>query len=117
MSKINVVVTIKNKNDISEEKYIAIKNNKKITYQEKNCKTKILLDNFKIIRENEDYLVEMNFIPNKKTKGKYLLKENNNQIELEILTDYLIVEDNLILLKYKVITTEQDVIFKLECVK
>ena len=59
----------------------------------------------------------MNFIPNKKTKGKYLLKENNSIIDLEILTDYLIVEDNLIILKYNVITTEQDVIFKLECVK
>ena len=117
MSKINVVVTIKNKNDISEEKYIAIKTNNKITYQEKDCKNKILLDDFKIIRENEDYLIEMNFIPNKKTKGKYLLKENNSIIDLEILTDYLIVEDNLIILKYNVITTEQDVIFKLECVK
>ena len=50
-------------------------------------------------------------------KGKYLLKGNNSTIDLDILTDYLIVEDNLIILKYNVITTNQDVIFKLECVK
>ena len=53
----------------------------------------------------------------KNTKGKYLLKGNNSTIDLDILTDYLIVEDNLIILKYNVITTNQDVIFKLECVK
>ena len=117
MSKINIVVTIKNKNDVSVEKYIAIKDNNKIAYQEKDCKTKIILNGFKIIRENKEYLIEMNFIPNKKTKGKYMLKENHYGIDLDILTDYLIIEDNLIILKYNVITTEQEVIFKLEYVK
>lgn len=115
MSKINVVITIKNKDDVSEEKYVAIKNDNKISYQEKDCKTTILLDNFKIIRKNSDYLLEMDFIPNKQTKGKYVIKDK--EIDLDILTDYLIIEENLIILKYKILTTEQDVIFKLECVK
>ena len=113
----NIKVIIKNENEISEEEYCAVKTSKKITYQEKECKTTIILDDFKIIRENEDYLLEMNFIPNKKTIGKYILKESQNEINLEILTDYLIIEESLIILKYSVLTTEQDVIFKLECVK
>lgn len=117
MGRININVYIKNKDNISEEKYIAIKNNNIITYQEKDCKTKIFLDDFKIIRENEDYLIKMNFIPNKRTSGKYILKESKSEINLDILTDYLIIEDNLIILKYNVLTTDQDVIYKLEYVK
>ena len=117
MSKIDIKVIIKNKDNISEENYKAIKNNNKITYKEKECKTTIFLDEFKIIRENNDYLMEMNFIPNKQTNGKYILKENKQEINLDILTDYLIIEDNLIILKYNVLTTDQDVIFKLEYVK
>lgn len=116
MSKINIIVTLKNNDNISEEKYIALKNNNKIIYEEKEYKTTIYLDNFKIVRENNECLIEMNFIPNKTTSGKFLMKNKNNQIDLEILTDYLIIEDDLIILKYNVLTTEQDVIFKLESV-
>ncbi len=116
MSKINIIVTLKNNKNISEEKYIALKNKDKIIYEEKEYKTTIFLNDFKIVRENKDCLIEMNFIPDQTTKGKCLLKENNSQIDLEILTDYLIIEDDLIILKYNVLTTEQDVIFKLESV-
>ena len=114
MSKINVLVTLKNEDNISKEEYIALKNNNKIIYEEKEYKTTIFLDGFKIVRKSKDYLIEMDFIPNKTTKGFYLV--GDKQIDLEILTDYLIIKDNLILLKYKVLTTEQDVIFRLECV-
>ncbi len=110
-------ITIKNDDSISEEVYTIIKTKNKIFYQEKEYKTTIILDNFKIIRESNECIIELNFIPNKNTNGKYLLKENNKQIDLDILTDYLIIEDNLLILKYKVLTTDQDVIFKLESVK
>lgn len=114
MSKININVIIKSNGEEIEENYLALKNNNKIIYQEKDCKTTINLDEFKIKRENDDYLLEMDFIPDKETKGKYLLKKENSLIDLTILTDYLIMEDNLIILKYNVITTNQDVIFKIK---
>lgn len=114
MSKININVIIKSNGEKIEENYLALRNNNKIIYQEKNCKTTIDLDEFKIKRENEESLLEMNFIPDKETNGRYLLKKENSLINLTILTDYLIIEDNLIILKYKVITTNQDVIFKLK---
>ena len=38
-------------------------------------------------------------------------KEN---IELKILTDYFIVEKKVIIIKYKILTTNQNVIFKVE---
>ena len=114
MSKININVIIKSNGEEIEENYLALKNNNKIIYQEKDCKTTINLDEFKIKRENDDYLLEMDFIPDKETKGKYLLKKENSLIDLTILTDYLIMEDNLIILKYNVTTTNQDVIFKIK---
>ena len=112
-----VKVTIKNESNVCTEEYFVKKIKEKIIYYEKNCKTTIFLNNFKIIRENDEYVIELNFIPNKITNGKYLLKKENSEILLEIMTDYLIIDDNLIILKYKVITTDQDVIFKLEYVK
>ena len=56
----------------------------------------------------------MEFIPNKETKGSCKLKKENIAIDLEILTDYIIIEENIIIIKYKVLTTQQDVLFKLE---
>ena len=114
MSKININVIIKSNGEEIEENYLALKNNNKIIYQEKDCKTTVNLDEFKIKRENDDYLLEMDFLPDKETKGKYLLKKENSLIDLTILTDYLIMEDNLIILKYNVTTTNQDVIFKIK---
>lgn len=115
MSKINIKVIIKNNDEVSEEKYIALKTNSKIEYFEKEFKTSLIFkDIFKIVRENEDYLLEMEFIPNKETNGICKLKKQNVIIDLKILTDYVIFEENIIIIKYKVLTTEQDVILKLE---
>ena len=115
MSKIDVKVIIKNNDEVSEEKYMALKNNQKIEYLEKEFKTSLFLkDIVKIKRENADYLFMMEFISNKETKGSCKLKKENITIDLEILTDYIIIEEKIIIIKYKVLTTQQDVLFKLE---
>ena len=115
MSKIDIKVIIKNNNEVSEEKYSALKSNNKLLYFEKEFKTTLFLDDIiKIKRESDDYLFYLEFIPNKETKGSCKLKKENIIIDLKILTDYIIVEENIIIIKYNVLTTEQDVIFKLE---
>ena len=115
MSKVDIKVIIKNNNEVSEEKYVALKNKQKIEYFEKEFKTSLFLkDVVKIKRENEDYLFDMEFIPDKETKGMCKLKKEDAIIDLKILTDYVIIEENVIIIKYKVLTTEQDVVFKLE---
>lgn len=115
MSKVDIKVIIKNNNEISEEKYVALKTSKKIEYFEKEFKTSLKIkEPLELIRENNDYLFIMEFIPNKQTNGVCKLKKENVIIDLNILTDYIIIEENIIIIKYKVLTTEQDVIFKLE---
>ena len=112
-----ISVIIKNDINVTKENYKANIYENKIVYNEKNCKMIINLSEYKIIRENKEYLIELNFEPNKITKGIYYLKNQNSKIILEILTDYFIVEKNMIIIKYEIITTKQEVIFKLEYVK
>lgn len=115
---LKIRTTIQNNDEISIENYTAIKNQNKIIYNEKEYKITIYLeDSTKIIRENDDYLFSLEFISDKQTRGTCLLKENNSIVDLDILTDYVIIQDDLIIIKYKVLTTQQDVIFKLEVLK
>ena len=89
--------------------------NNRIIYQEKEYKvTLITSDILKLKRENDDSLIEMEFIPNKQTKGICYLKEQNSQINLDILTDYVIINEDIIMVKYKVLTTNQEVVYKVE---
>lgn len=114
MSKINIKVILESNSEVSCEKYKAIKDDKKIIYNEKECKVIISLNNLTIKRENDEFLSEMNFIPNKETIGYYKLKKENVKMDLQILTDYVIIEENIIIVKYNVLTTNQEVIYKME---
>lgn len=115
MSKIEIKVILKNDSEESVEKYSAIKDKNKIIYQEKEYIVTLITDEIlKLKRENEDYLFEMEFKSNEQTKGICYLKKEKSQIELDILTDYVIIEDNIIIVKYKVLTTNQEVIYKVE---
>lgn len=115
MSKIQIKVTLKTAEDESVENYSAIKSENKIIYQEKEYKVTLTTsDILKLKRENDEYLFDMEFEANKQTKGTCLLKKENSKIELDILTDYVIIEDNCFIIKYKVLTTNQEVLYKLE---
>lgn len=115
MSKIKIKVTLRSENEVSEEEYLAIKTNNKIIYQEKNCMTTLFLDsNLKMVRSNEETNIELLFIADKKTTGICMF--NNQILNLELLTDYVVVEEKVIIIKYKVLTTEQDVLYKMEVI-
>lgn len=112
MSKININVIIKNEDGIINNNYVALKNKNRIIYYENDYKTTIFLDDFKIIRENKDCIINMNFEQSKKTIGNIVI--NNNKLDLEIYTYCLDVLDDNIKLKYKIITTNQEITFELE---
>ena len=111
---INIKVTL-----ISDTKtctnYKAIRHNHKIIYKEPNYNVTIdYNDILKMTRENDDYLINLEFIPNKQTTGICLLKKENVSSCFDILTSEAIKEDNVITIKYKVLTTNQEVSYKLE---
>lgn len=115
MKELNIEVVLTSNNQVSEGKYLAIKDNNSISYLDNDVKVCLYFkDVIRITRENDDYLLDFNFVKNEVTKGKYILKNIEKTIDLDVFTDYIIVEDDLLIIKYKVLTTEQDVIFKLK---
>lgn len=117
MKELNIEVVLTSNNQVSEGKYLAIKDNNSISYLDNDVKVCLYFkDVIRITRENDDYLLDFNFVKNEVTKGKYILKNIEKTIDLDVFTDYIIVEDDLLIIKYKVLTTEQDVIFKLKIV-
>jgi len=110
----NIKVILKNNDIESTEKYQAIINNNKIIYNEKEFKVILDCNNFKMKRENDEYLIKLQFENNKQTKGYCVMKKENVKLDLDIITDYIIKENNLIIIKYNVITTEQNVIYRME---
>lgn len=117
MKELNIEVVLTSNNQVSQGKYLAIKDNNSISYLDNDVKVCLYFkDVIRITRENDDYLLDFNFVKNEVTKGKYILKNIEKTIDLDVFTDYIIVEDDLLIIKYKVLTTEQDVIFKLKIV-
>ena len=115
MKELNIEVVLTSNNQVSQGKYLAIKDNNSISYLDNDVKVCLYFrDVIRITRENDDYLLDFNFVKNEVTKGKYILKNIEKTIDLDVFTDYIIVEDDLLIIKYKVLTTEQDVIFKLK---
>ncbi len=115
MKKENIEVILTSNGQISEGKYLAIKDEDHISYLDNDVKVCLYFKNgMKMTRENDEYLLDLNFIIDKTTKGKYFLKNMDKTIDLYIATDYIIVEPNLMIIKYKVLTTDQEVIFKLK---
>jgi len=113
--KKQIKVTLKTNNEETVNSYLAIKTDNKIIYQDNEYKVTLnMKDDIKLTRENEEYLFEMIFKQNVKTKGRCYLKQERSQMDIDILTDYVIIEDNCFIIKYKVLTTEQDVLYKLE---
>ena len=115
MSKINIRTTIISNQEVSEQKYNAIKKDNSYLYQEKECIVKVIRkDPIIIIRENDDFLLTLNFDKKKKTQGMYYLKKEKLEIKLDICTDYIIILDKMIKIHYAITNTNQNVTYILE---
>lgn len=112
MSKIKIKTTINDEHFYCE----GIKNQNNIIYKDNNVLVKIIFsDIIKIIRENSEYKIELNFNKNEKTKINYLLKEYNKSLELNLVTKNININNNYIEILYEVIdNNEGNINFKLE---
>lgn len=96
MAKINVKIMLKNDKELSTYTTSAIKLDNVIKYAENDIKVIVSIDNdiVTLIRENNEYQLKLIFENMKKTKGNYLLKDNNVNIKLDIFTKSLSIEEN-----------------------
>ena len=66
-----------------------------------------------LIREGSDFVNTFIFNMNNSTTN-YLLKENNYSLDLDVVTLDMVIDDNFLIIKYKIIETENEYEFKAE---
>lgn len=113
--KIKGKINLKNNDEIviDNKLFFGLKTDNKITYYEDDIKVSLILeDSISLKRSNEEYEIELIFNKEKETVGKYLLKKDNLSLPLYIITDKIIVGNNLIEINYQL--NEEVFLFKLE---
>ncbi len=98
---------------IEKSSCTGIKVGEVINFKDKNIKNKIFLkdNNIKIIRSSPQYKITLDFSNN---KCEYLLIDENQVLNLQIITKEIIIEEGLLKINYKVDTKDIDTMFILE---
>lgn len=82
--------------------------NNKIKYKQNNDTYEIITnkDELYLIRDNKEINSTMHFKQNKYTTCDYKIKDNDINLQIEIYTTKLLIEDNQILINYQVENTD-----------
>lgn len=116
--KIKIKGYIKNETENTIEKYetFGIKSKDKITYIKDNTKYKIEIkeDKVSLIRETEEFIHSMIFIPKITTDTIYYIKEYKSEIPIKIHTKYIKKVNNNIQIAYKTIDNEIEYVYNIE---
>ncbi len=112
MSKISLHIRLVNKEDKTDLKWetVGIKRDNIIIYNEDTIKVKIDLDKNTLTRENNDYLIELDFNNN---KAFYTLKKYLNRLELDLKTKKVETNNENIKINY-IINMEKEVEYMYE---
>lgn len=115
--KIKVKGYLKNitDNEMFEIDEKAIRNNNKITFSNDNVKYIIKFNDSEImlVREGNDFI--NTFIFNKdKSSCNYYLKDNNCDVDIEVTTISMDINDNSIYIKYLIVESNNEYEYKLE---
>lgn len=103
MAKKVINITLKTGDEALSNKLLGVVMDDYIKYRENNILVviKILKDSVLITRNNDEYQLNLVFKNKTNTKGKYILKENNYNFDLDIYTYILNISNNEIKIKYK----------------
>ena len=116
--KIKIKGYLKNETEKTTENFeiFGIKNKEKITYIIDGTKYKLDIKEKKInlIRETEEFIHSMVFIPKKTTDTIYYIKEYKSEIPIKIPTKYIKKVNNYIEIAYKTIDNEIEYIYNIE---
>lgn len=102
-------------NEMFEFEEKGIKNKNKLTFSNDGVKTSIIIDNDKIlmIRDGNDFVNSFVF-DIKNSSCNYLLKENNYDVDIDITTIRMDINENNIYIKYVVIDSNCEYEYKIE---
>lgn len=118
MTKIKCIVNLK-ENDkciFVNETFLGVKLQNKISYKENEIMVTIFVDDNKIIMKRValDYEINLEFIENRNTIGKYFINNGNLWLPLDTFTDTILVDDSNIRIEYKLNLEEEPTKFLLE---
>ena len=93
-----------------------IKQKNKIIYKRENVKHSLIINknNIELIRENDIFKNILSFQLNKTTNNEYYIKENNISVYINIITNEINIYENEIIIKYKVLDSNTEYIYKIE---
>lgn len=104
MAKRKIKISLNDNDKIIESELSALIIDNTIKYIDNDILVNININNDYIImkRENKEYQLVLEFKNKRKTTGSYLLKENNVQFDLDILTNDLKIEKDFISIIYEI---------------
>ncbi|MDD3392430.1 MAG: hypothetical protein PHE54_02715 [Bacilli bacterium] len=110
MLKIKIKSCLKSDNNVYDNIYYGLLDNKKITYYEGDIKVKVAFDDSHIIieRSNEQYHLKLKLINGENTSSTYILKPSKQIINLNVLTKELIINNCELIARY-VIEQENEI--------
>lgn len=113
--KIKGKTNLKTSNEIviNNKEFNGLKNDNSITFYDDGIKVNITLgDKIVLKRSNDDYEIILIFNEKNSGEGKYLSKKDNLFLPLYIITDKIIVGNNLLIINYRL--NDEIYEFKLE---
>lgn len=95
---------------------IGIKQKNKIIYKHENVKHSLIINknNIELIRESDIFKNILSFQINKETNNEYYIKDNNISVYINIITNEINIYENEIIVKYKVLDSNTEYIYKIE---
>ena len=83
-------------------------------YESDKLKSKINIDikNKKLIKENIDYKIEMEFNKEKETECSIYLKKEDQSLKLRVVTLDFSFKDNILFINYNIIDSNESVTYK-----
>lgn len=115
MPKKKALIRIENKEEKKEIETNVIIENNIIKYRDDKAITKIDLNIPSITRDNKEYKIVYTFSENKKTIGTITIKDIKNVIDVEIITNKIMINDDNIEIEYKM--NNEKFLFKMEVMK
>jgi len=113
--KINGYLRNNTEKDIYDFNIKGIKNKNKISYSCDNVMYNICIEKDNIILKREGNDSINTFIFNKKNSiSNYLLKDNNYDVDIDVITKDINVSDNSVYIKYLIVDSNSEFEFKLE---
>lgn len=112
---ISTIKDLKEKGEIVSELSAVITKNK-ISYTNNDTKEQLKINEKNIVlkRENTEFIHIICFVKGKTIPTNYHLKKNNLDIEINIYTESIKVEENKISINYKVLESNNDYEFIIE---